>query len=101
MGLMSAQPQGMNSFNFNPIRPWQQGAPAMPQQTGGLMGAFANNPAFQQQLAALMGGEGPGRGPIGHIPPITQIDPNPPPQTPPRAQGQMMPLGLQWPFPTP
>jgi hypothetical protein len=36
---------------------------------GGMQGAFANSPQFQQQLGAMMNGQGPGRAPPTFTPP--------------------------------
>lgn len=55
----------------------QQISPLMQQtpQFGGIMGAFSQNPQFQQQLQGLMGQQSPGFGPTGRIMPPSQISP--------------------------
>lgn len=45
----------------SPGKPMNPNMPQMPQMGGGMPGAFSGNPGFQDQLAAIMAGQGPGR----------------------------------------
>lgn len=71
-GPMAMKPNsGMHQSD--PMRPGM--GPQMPMQPpmpmpqyGGMMGAFSQNPQFQQQLQALMQQQGPGNMPIPRIP---------------------------------
>lgn len=55
--------------------------PSMP----GFAGAFSGNPQFQQQLAQIMGGNGPGSQPVQYRPPASPVSLGP--------QQQQRPLG--------
>lgn len=73
--------------------------PQMPQMGGGLMGAFSGNPGFQDQLGAIMGGQGPGRMAPQFTPPQMPMNTMPPMGGDPRgglgqgALGGMRPIG--------
>lgn len=54
--------QGVPNVQIDPVRPSMTGAAAAPAapSRGGLLGAFSGAPAFQNQLGAIMQGQGPG-----------------------------------------
>lgn len=66
MGLINAMRGGYFAPGGRPAGP--AAAPQMPQG-GGLMGAFSGSPDFQNQLGAIMAGQGPGRQPPQFTPP--------------------------------
>ena len=82
MGFLNlAMKGGIPGKPMNPNMP-----PQMPQgmgpmsntEMGGLMGAFSGNPGFQDQLGAIMGGQGPGRMAPQFTPPQMPMNTMPP-----------------------
>lgn len=78
MGLLSAamnpqvlpQPMGGGRPPLTPqMDPRTPGFGPGAPQSGGMLGAWANNPQFQQYLQAMMQGQGPGMGMPQHMAP--------------------------------